>query len=398
MDSDAEKDELFYDDEDNDCGGFDLGHRLAAPRAQIFTTKQLHRMIHEGLIDVNPPYQRDVVWPEQKQTKLIDSIWRNYYVPPVVFTVSQDEDGEEVRRCVDGKQRLTSIQKFFDGQIPYKDWRTGKSWWFTLANSMRGHRSEIPPQWKEDFAVKTITCVEYHHLSPKLERDIFQRVQLGIPLTPAERLQAIVSSRQDWVCELEARFITMEGGLTQLIDVDVARGKDFQLIAQLVFCCEQYPAHSLPTAKSLENWLLRTDEPPQSLKDKLIKVLTAFWHIANTEETNYPFKSMKKRVSPAEFVFTGVLIFVLLDHSYEEQAEAIYNMRNHIRSKFPDIRMRTDIVKELWAFVEEVLDAECLDPPPPKAPSRKKGKKARVRDYDDEDDDEGAAYRARKRK
>ena len=49
--------------------------------------------------------------------KLLDSIWRNYYVPPVVFAVYKDEEGEEVRCCVDGKQRLTSIQKFFDGQV-----------------------------------------------------------------------------------------------------------------------------------------------------------------------------------------------------------------------------------------------------------------------------------------
>jgi hypothetical protein len=34
-----------------------------------------------------------------------------------VFAVQRDEDGEEVRVCVDGKQRLTSIQKFIDGQV-----------------------------------------------------------------------------------------------------------------------------------------------------------------------------------------------------------------------------------------------------------------------------------------
>lgn len=49
--------------------------------------------------------------------KVLDSIWRNYYVPPVVFAIFKDEDGEEVKRCVDGKQRLTSIQKFIDGQV-----------------------------------------------------------------------------------------------------------------------------------------------------------------------------------------------------------------------------------------------------------------------------------------
>lgn len=59
----------------------------------------------------------DVVWPEQKQIKVLDSIWRNYYVPPVVFAVYYNDEGLEVRHCVDGKQRLTSIQKFFDGQV-----------------------------------------------------------------------------------------------------------------------------------------------------------------------------------------------------------------------------------------------------------------------------------------
>ena len=46
----------------------------------------------------------DVVWNESKQVALIDSILRNYYVPPIVFAIQRDEDGEEIRVCVDGKQ------------------------------------------------------------------------------------------------------------------------------------------------------------------------------------------------------------------------------------------------------------------------------------------------------
>jgi uncharacterized protein with ParB-like and HNH nuclease domain len=59
---------------------------------------------------------QDVVWPTNKQIGLIDSIFRNFYIPPIVFAVQKDE-GEDVRICVDGKQRLTSIQKFIDGQV-----------------------------------------------------------------------------------------------------------------------------------------------------------------------------------------------------------------------------------------------------------------------------------------
>jgi hypothetical protein len=75
------------------------------------------------------------VWADSKQVGLIDSLFRNFYVPPVVFAVTKDEDGATIRVCVDGKQvrlsrtlvkytlikssfqRLTSIQKFFDGQV-----------------------------------------------------------------------------------------------------------------------------------------------------------------------------------------------------------------------------------------------------------------------------------------
>jgi uncharacterized protein with ParB-like and HNH nuclease domain len=71
----------------------------------------------------------DIVWPEQKQIGLVDSLFRNYYIPPIIFgemtfnsphlslfrfslkAVSTSEDGSESRVCIDGKQRLTSIQK-----------------------------------------------------------------------------------------------------------------------------------------------------------------------------------------------------------------------------------------------------------------------------------------------
>lgn len=49
--------------------------------------------------------------------EIIDSLYHNFYIPPVIFAVMRDEDDEEVRVCVDGKQRLTSIVKFLDGQV-----------------------------------------------------------------------------------------------------------------------------------------------------------------------------------------------------------------------------------------------------------------------------------------
>jgi hypothetical protein len=62
---------------------------------------------------------KDAVWPDAKQITLIDSIFKNYYIPPLVFAVRWDADEKEwVRTCIDGKQVRTpflirfSIQDF----------------------------------------------------------------------------------------------------------------------------------------------------------------------------------------------------------------------------------------------------------------------------------------------
>lgn len=112
---------------------------LPLPSASVYTTLELHKLIHQGYIDLNPPYQRgalyyhiparwvapdlskDPVWSIERQTVLIESIYRNYYIPPILFLVTENDPTSDtpLRVCMDGKQRLTSIQAFFDGQVRF---------------------------------------------------------------------------------------------------------------------------------------------------------------------------------------------------------------------------------------------------------------------------------------
>lgn len=43
-------------------------------------------------------YATDVVWPELKQSGLIDSVLRNYYIPPVIFGMCDwaNVNGDEI--------------------------------------------------------------------------------------------------------------------------------------------------------------------------------------------------------------------------------------------------------------------------------------------------------------
>lgn len=67
----------------------------------------------------DPPYQRRSVWSEEKQSYFIDSILRNFPIPPIFLHRKIDTDtGRTSFDVIDGKQRLTAIARFINNDIP----------------------------------------------------------------------------------------------------------------------------------------------------------------------------------------------------------------------------------------------------------------------------------------
>jgi len=67
----------------------------------------------------SPPYQRHSVWSDEKQSYFIDSILRNYPIPPIFLHRKIDADtGKTSFDVIDGKQRLTAIARFINNEIP----------------------------------------------------------------------------------------------------------------------------------------------------------------------------------------------------------------------------------------------------------------------------------------
>ncbi|KAJ7792708.1 hypothetical protein B0H14DRAFT_2526098, partial [Mycena olivaceomarginata] len=82
------------------AGDYTLRGALTASRATTYSTEALYKRIHDGVIDLNPEYQREVVWPESKQIGIIDSILRNFHIPPVIFAVNSFDDGTKKLTCI----------------------------------------------------------------------------------------------------------------------------------------------------------------------------------------------------------------------------------------------------------------------------------------------------------
>ncbi|NVZ52930.1 DUF262 domain-containing protein [Pseudomonas sp. B6002] len=66
----------------------------------------------------DPVYQRKSVWTDEKRAFLIDSILKNFPIPPIFLHQKIDEDtGKTSFDIVDGKQRLTALTMFIRNEL-----------------------------------------------------------------------------------------------------------------------------------------------------------------------------------------------------------------------------------------------------------------------------------------
>jgi hypothetical protein len=63
-----------------------------------------------------PPYQRKAVWSKKKKQALMDSLFRRYYIPKLVVREVRKNESGTVSEIVDGQQRITTVQDFFDNK------------------------------------------------------------------------------------------------------------------------------------------------------------------------------------------------------------------------------------------------------------------------------------------
>jgi virulence-associated protein VapD len=162
----------------------------------------VHRYITNNLIELNPKYQRRIVWSQKQQELLINSIWTNMYIQPVIVNVNR-ETNQWI--CVDGKQRLTSIKLFFDSQIAVPIAGIAVYYKTIPPGSFKFSRIMTP---SEVFAIeqKLVNFVKYDDISPEMEKHIFNVIQYGVALSRSEKLNAVDTPAMAFVKELKIKY------------------------------------------------------------------------------------------------------------------------------------------------------------------------------------------------
>ncbi|KAG5642842.1 hypothetical protein DXG03_002048 [Asterophora parasitica] len=253
----------------DDDGGYQIRNVLKVPRATTYTAQALYDQIRRSEITLDTSYQRDVVWPDTKMIGLIDSVLRNLYVPPVIFAVVAHEDGSERRVCVDGKQRLTSLMRFMDGLIPYRDPMTSDTFYFTDANNTDAFpRKILPEKYRRLFANKQIVCVEYHDLTERDEMEVFQatntpRAAFIRSLTSHFLAPSTTASESTSTSTSSSTTATTAGILSSLsLDWVHTRAASFRCLAQITLCLHaQFGSGPIVTTVSRRPWPLPSPSP-----------------------------------------------------------------------------------------------------------------------------------------
>jgi hypothetical protein len=131
-----------------------------------FSIFELHRRWNAGHLRLQPEFQRELVWSEEKQIKLVESVLARIPLPVIYFS----DDGETFE-VVDGQQRLTTLFAFMEGRVAEKQ-----------APEAIRRKGESPAEGRS-FSLRRLTLLTklegrtFETLDPK-DRRSFEETQL----------------------------------------------------------------------------------------------------------------------------------------------------------------------------------------------------------------------------
>ncbi len=183
-----------FDNKDEDASLGDYPIDTVLIRNETRTIHDVARRIDKGFFIMNPDFQRDFVWDEDKQSKLIESVLMR--IPLPVFYLGEDEKGKMI--VVDGLQRLTTFKRFLDNEFRLK----------------LSQQSELDKKLFKELSPKLQNRIEDCNLIlyvidakvPERARlDIFERVNSGEPLTRQQMRNCLYNGQATQFLKTEAK-------------------------------------------------------------------------------------------------------------------------------------------------------------------------------------------------
>ncbi len=163
--------DMEFDDDSDDSQSVEIvpENRILRTQAYDKSVGDLVAMVNSEDIILDPDYQRNYIWDNPKASLLVESFLLNVPIP--IIYVSEEPDGRW--SVVDGLQRLTSLQRFFDDEF-----KLSKLEVYQELNGLPF--SKLPPKSQRNLKngiLRIIVILQESH--PEIKYDIFQRLNRG---------------------------------------------------------------------------------------------------------------------------------------------------------------------------------------------------------------------------
>jgi len=233
------------------------------------TIADLVALHQEGMLRANPEYQRGVVWSETQRKKLIDSVFRGYPLPVIYLHYKVVKKGGLTREAydvIDGQQRLKALSDYQQGAFklfdPVADEKKARFPAFLRNQPCPwGGRTfnDLSEELQATFLATILPVARIESDDENEVRDLFVRLQSGLPLNAQETRDALPGDFTDFVLGLGGKpevprypgheFFKRSLRMKSTSD----RGRVRQLAAQiaiLYFVHRQNGCHALPDINS----------------------------------------------------------------------------------------------------------------------------------------------------
>lgn len=183
-----------------------------------------------------PPYQRKSVWSLAKKQSLLDSIFRQYYIPKIVLREVKVGEENWKNEVVDGQQRIITVQGFFNDDIKLpsslgnfsKEHDIAGKTYSQLNDEIKNYINDLSYEADRIYGIDDPRNSKHQAIATT----IFRRLQEGEPLNFMEKLHARLASVARNFITFYSDEISFDFENYEPIDVNPQRHKFFSILSR----------------------------------------------------------------------------------------------------------------------------------------------------------------------
>lgn len=235
--------------------------------------KKFYKMVKAGEVVFDSPIQRDdKQWSRTQKSKLIRAILIDFSIPPVYSVGMQGENNQVIYSILDGKQRLSSIIEYIDGQFSLSHNINDIEFEDRFYNLKGMTYEKLPDELKDAILDYSLNMTYYVSLTEPEIIEMFELLNNGTPLSRQQKASAYMGMNSAArMNELKLHpFMTLNAALSKN---QYVRADDAEVITQAMMIIDKgYELESF-SGKNMDFYSSLLKEGRDYMFDEITEIL-----------------------------------------------------------------------------------------------------------------------------